>query len=133
MANRPTTLNDLRNRESGNRGGNQQQRSTHLRNPDNAGQRGGSGGLFGGMDGVQEKHPRREHWCDMWTTTFCPNFSIWSFTFLNVIIQLVIFIASLIFTSQTNQGINEHWFLGNSLETLEKWGMRMPYKIKDDV
>jgi len=69
----------------------------------------------------------------MWTTTFCPNFTIWSFTFLNVLIQLIIFIASVIFTSTTDQGINDHWFLGNSLETLEKWGMRMPYKIKDNA
>ena len=84
------------------------------------------------MDGVQEKHPRKEHWCDMWTTTFCPNFTIWSFTFLNVVIQLLIWIASLIYTSQTTQGINDHWFLGNSLETLDNWGMRMPYKIKED-
>lgn len=69
----------------------------------------------------------------MWTTTFCPNFNIWSFTFLNVFIQLIVFIATIIFTTTTDQGINDHWFLGNSLETLEKFGMRMPYKIKDDV
>ena len=44
------------------------------------------------------------------------------------------FIASLIYTSSnTDQGINDHWFLGNSLETLDKWGMRMPYKIKEDM
>ena len=102
MANRAMTLNDLRNRENGGGGGRQPPNNMRLRNPDAApagGQGGGSGGLFGGMDGDQEKHPRREHWCDMWTTTFCPNFTIWSFTFLNVIIQLIVFIASLIFTS----------------------------------
>jgi membrane associated rhomboid family serine protease len=40
-------------------------------------------------------------------------------------------VATLIFSSQTEQGLNDHWFLGNSLEVLEDWGMRMPYKIKE--
>ena len=83
------TLNDLRNREAGGGGPSQAPRNMRLNNPDapppNRG-RGGDRRLFGGMDGVQEKHPRRENWCDMWTTTFCPNFTIWSFTFLNVIV-----------------------------------------------
>ena len=69
----------------------------------------------------------------MWTTQFCQNFTVWSFTFLNVLVQLIVFIASLIYTSTTDQGINDHWFLGNSLETLDKWGARMPYKIKEDM
>lgn len=85
------------------------------------------------MDGEQEKHPRREHYCDMWTTTFCPNFTIWSFTFLNVCVQLIVFIGSLIYTSQTEQGLNEKMFLGNSLECLQDFGMRMPFKIKEDI
>lgn len=69
----------------------------------------------------------------MWTTTFCPNFTICSFTFLNCLLQLIVFIVMLVYTSTTDQGLNSSWFLGNSLETIEKFGMRMPYKIKEDV
>lgn len=29
--------------------------------------------------------------------------------------------------------MNEKMFLGNSLETLQVFGMRMPYKIKEDM
>jgi len=67
----------------------------------------------------------------MWTTTFCPAFTIWSFTFINIMIQFILYIATLIYTSQTDQGLNDQWFLGNSLETLEFFGLRMPYKIKE--
>ena len=126
MANRPMTLNDLRNRENGSNA--QQPTGRNLRNPDSVG---GSGGLFGGMDGIQEKHPRTEHWGDMWTTTFCPNFTIWSFTALNVIIQVIIYLATVIYTSETDQGLNEKWFLGNSIECLKDFGMRIPYLIKE--
>ena len=128
---RPVTLADLNNR-----GGNRAppSNSQQYRVQDGGGANNRSNGLFGGMDGVQIKPPRRENWCDMWTTQFCPNFTIWSFTFLNVLVQLIVFIATLIYTSSsTNQGINNSWFLGNSLETLDKWGMRMPYKIKEDM
>ena len=52
------------------------------------------------MDGqVVEKPPREYNYCDMWTSTFCPNFTIWSFTFLNVLAQIIIYIAELIHTS----------------------------------
>ena len=83
------------------------------------------------MDGVQEKHPRSEHWGDMWTTTFCPNFSMCSFTAINVIIQFTLWIVTLIYTTQTDEGLNEKWFLGNSIETLKDFGMRIPYLIKE--
>ena len=43
-------------------------------------------------------HPREYNYCQMWTATFCPNFTIWSFTFLNVIIQFIVFLASLFYT-----------------------------------
>ena len=108
MANRPTTLADLRREQGppqarGPRAGGMH--SLNVDAPAPARNEGGRGGgrsgrrLFGGMDGVQEKHPRNEHYGDMWTTTFCPNFTIWSFTFLNVLLQLIIFIATLIYTS----------------------------------
>jgi len=50
------------------------------------------------MDGQQTKPVMQEHWGDMWTTTFCPTFTIWSFTFLNVCVQLIYFVATLIYT-----------------------------------
>lgn len=68
----------------------------------------------------------------MWTTQFCPNFSMCSFTFINVIIQIACWILTLIVSSGTDQGLNDNWFLGASMEALQKCGMRMPYAIKED-
>ena len=127
MSNRPMTLQDLQN----NRNAGARQPPRNMSNP----AQGGGGArrpLFGGMDGVQEKHPRQENYCDMWTTTFCPNFTIWSFTFLNVLVQLIFYIGTLIYTSTTEQGLNKYMFLGNSLETLHDFGMRMPFEIKEN-
>ena len=67
----------------------------------------------------------------MWTSIFCPNFTIFSFTLLNVLVQILVWIATLIYTCEaTDEGLNDYWFLGNSKETLVTFGMRMPYDIK---
>jgi len=84
------------------------------------------------MDGQQAKLPRQEHYGDMWTTTFCPSFTIWSFTFLNVIVQLIVFIATLFYTqSSSEQGFTPWMFLGNTPECMKTFGMRMPFLIKE--
>jgi len=68
----------------------------------------------------------------MWTTTFCPSFAVCSFTCINVLLQITFYFITLIYTSQTEQGLNDKWFLGNARETLMDFGMRMPYMIKED-
>ena len=69
----------------------------------------------------------------MWTATFCPNFTIWSFTFLNVIIQFIVFLASLFYTQslENEEGFAEYMLWGNREEALQRFGMRMPWRIKD--
>eukprot|EP00353_Schmidingerella_taraikaensis_P003034 CAMPEP_0185567722 /NCGR_PEP_ID=MMETSP0434-20130131/894_1 /TAXON_ID=626734 ORGANISM="Favella taraikaensis, Strain Fe Narragansett Bay" /NCGR_SAMPLE_ID=MMETSP0434 /ASSEMBLY_ACC=CAM_ASM_000379 /LENGTH=197 /DNA_ID=CAMNT_0028182011 /DNA_START=23 /DNA_END=616 /DNA_ORIENTATION=+ len=135
MANRPMTLGDLRAREGG--GGAPARgppRNMQAMNVQNGGGGGGGGSrrLFGGMDGVQEKHPRNEHYWDMWTTTFCPNFTIWSFTFLNVLLQMIVYIAMLFYTQSTSEtGFTFYMLWGNTPEALQRFGMRMPIRIKE--
>ena len=51
---------------------------------------------------------------------------------MNVLAQIIIYIAELIHTSQTEEELNDYWFLGISRETLQAFGMRMPFKIKDN-
>lgn len=68
----------------------------------------------------------------MWTTTFCPNFTCSSFTALLVIAQALVYIACLVFTNMLEAGFNDAFFLGVQPETLQNFGMRMPYLIKED-
>ena len=68
----------------------------------------------------------------MWTATFCPNFTIWSFTFLNVTIQAIIYFAALAYTQSTSEnGFPFYMLWGNTPETLQRFGMRMPWRIKE--
>ena len=67
----------------------------------------------------------------MWTYTFCPGFSLCSFTFVMSMVILVIFIAELIVTSVGEEGaLNNMFFLGIRLDTLKSFGMRIPWLIK---
>ena len=104
---RPVTLNDLRARESAARGGGNRGAARN-------GPNGNLGGaLFNGMDGVESNvEPRKETYFDMWKFTFCPNFTMKSFTFTLVAIQLFIYIVMLVFTIMTDKGLNEYLFLG---------------------
>lgn len=60
--------------------------------------------MFGGSKGVQDKHPRLENFWDMWKFTFCPHFRICSFTFLLIVLQLLVFIAEDIHSGATTEG-----------------------------
>ncbi len=62
-------------------------------------------------DGV-EKDPRDENYWDMWKTTFCPNFTMCSFTFLIILLQLIFFVITLIHTAFMENGLNDMFFLG---------------------
>lgn len=70
------------------------------------------------MDGQQPKEPRKENFCNMWTYTFCPNFSPCSFTFIMSMTLFVIFIAEFIHTLTLGDGLNDKFFLGAQLKTL---------------
>ena len=63
-------------------------------------------------DGVA-KDPRDETYWDTWKTTFCPDFTMCSFTFLILVVQLIFFIVTLIHTvNYTEKGLNDTFFLG---------------------
>ena len=81
-------------------------------------------------DGVA-KDPRDENYWDMWKTTFCPDFTMCSFTFLMLVVQLIFFIITLIHTvNYTEKGLNSTFFLGIQPYSLQVFGMRMPYYMK---
>jgi len=67
----------------------------------------------------------------MWRYTFCPNFSVLSFTFLICVAQLLIFIGEMWHTLKNTDSLNEKFFLGIQLQTLQVFGMRMPWLIKE--
>ena len=123
---KPVTLSDLNNR------GVQQANQYRVRGNRAQAQRAqgmNTGGLFGGLDGEQTKLPREETYCDMWTTTFCPNFTCCSFTAMLVLLQTVLFITGLVYSNMLESGMCDYYFLGTSKETLMNMGLRMPYRI----
>ena len=114
------TLADLNNRGGGGGGGGRGAPQSRVQQI----------GLFGSGQQEVTKHPRLETYCDMWTTTFCPNFSICSFSFLNVLLQILVFVGTLVHSMQTELGLNRFIFLGINPFVLEMWGMRMPWFIR---
>ena len=89
------------------------------------------GGLIGGEQGVDAgKHPRKYNYWDMWKTTFCPQFSPLSFTFLLWLIITVVFAVLLGVMAMPEKQLNENLFLGPDLKTLHAWGALDPYMIR---
>jgi hypothetical protein len=83
------------------------------------------------MDGYEgRKGARGETYCEMWTTTFCPNFSCSSFTSVLVVAQILVYVTMVIHTTLLEAGLNDLFFLGIQVETLDKFGLRIPYKIQ---
>jgi len=57
--------------------------------------------------------PRTESYADMWRLTLCPSFKYKSFTFINSVVQGVLFFIELILSATDEKtGLNEHMFLG---------------------
>ena len=54
----------------------------------------------------------------MWQQTFCPRLKFKSVTTILVVVQILYFIAALIYTGVAAGGLNENFFLGMQLETL---------------
>ena len=67
----------------------------------------------------------------MWKLAFCPRFSCKSVIVILVMVQLLLFIAGLIYTGAAVGTLNEIFFLGLQWETLQRFGMRMPWLIHD--
>jgi len=64
----------------------------------------------------------------MWKLTFCPGFKVFSAVFFIAIIQIVVYIIELAHTKSSGlKALNENFFLGPQLWTLQEMGMRMPY------
>lgn len=66
----------------------------------------------------------------MWKLTFCPHFRICSFTFLLIIVEIIVFVAEAIHSGVANKKLNKYFFLGSELQTQQVFGMRIPYAIR---
>ena len=87
-------------------------------------------GLTGNMGASAGKPPREESYWDMWMTTFCPKFSIISFTFMIWAINTAVYIVTLFFTVSPNKELNYYVFLGPDLKTLHNWGALYAFEIQ---
>ena len=89
------------------------------------------GGLMGGGGGaLADKHPREESYWDMWKTTFCPQFTMVSFTFLAWVIMTAVYLFTLCMMISPSKDLNSRVFLGPDLETLHAWGALDAYEIQ---
>ena len=62
--------------------------------------------------------------------TFCPTFTIFSFIFVITLVDIIVFITSLIATGVKGERMNSENFLGPSTDVLVLFGSNYPYKIK---
>ena len=88
------------------------------------------GGLTGGGGNIG-KTPREENYWDMWKSTFCPQFTIVSFTFMIWVLNTICYIGTLIMTWVKNdRDLNYYVFLGPDLRVLHTWGALDAYEIR---
>ena len=92
------------------------------------------GSLLGTMGGGQDigKHPRTENYWDMWKSTFCPRFTPFSFTFCIFAVNTTAYFLSLFMAATPSKELNQYVFLGADLETLHKWGALDAYEIHEN-
>jgi membrane associated rhomboid family serine protease len=62
--------------------------------------------------------------------TFCPTFSIVSFIFFITIVDIIVYIATLIGTGVSGQYLDSQNFLGPSGKTLDNFGEKNGYKMR---
>ena len=74
--------------------------------------------------------PRKESYMDMWISTFCPQFSYFSFTFLIFAINTAVYVITLLMCMGGGRELNSYVFLGPDLKTLHKWGALDSYEIQ---
>ena len=63
--------------------------------------------------------------------TFCPTFTIKSFVFFIAIVNIIMYIVSLVWTF-TDYQLNQSYFMGPNLFVLKKLGMKIPYFMRYD-
>ena len=68
----------------------------------------------------------------MWKYTFCPDFTVKSFTFIFCVLIFIIWIIELIANSAIEGGLNDNFFLGAHLKTHQIFGMRMPWLVQQN-
>lgn len=77
------------------------------------------------------KRAMQENFWDMWKNTFCPQFRLVSFTFFMVILNLLVWIMTLIFTGiNSDYRLNSKVFLGAPPKLLDQWGAKNPYMMQ---
>ena len=87
-------------------------------------------GPLTGQGGNIGKPPRKENYWDMWKSTFCSNFTVWSFTFMVYLVNTIVYLATLFMTIiQSDRELNDKVFLGPDLRILHKWGALDAYEI----
>ena len=92
-------------------------------------------GMFGGLTGQGGnigKLPREENYWDMWKSTFCPQFTVVSFTFLIWLVNTAAYVATLFMAVSPNKELNDKVFLGPDLYTLHAWGALDAYEIQQN-
>ena len=52
------------------------------------------------------KHPRQENYWDMWKSTFCPQFSYFSFTFMIFALNTLMYLLTLLMTLGADRTLN---------------------------
>lgn len=71
------------------------------------------------INSLSTKPPRKENYFEMWQTSLCPKLAFKTFTFVNVLVQLLLFFVSVAFSGTDEYGLNEQIFLGNNQVTLD--------------
>ena len=83
-----------------------------------------------GQGGWAGKQPRHENYLDMWKSTFCPQFTPISFTFIIWVINTSIYVMSVLMMASPGKRFNPLIFLGPDLQTLVNWGALYPWEIR---
>jgi len=91
-------------------------------------------GMYGGLTGqggATTKPPRKENYWDMWKGTFCPQFTMLSFTFIIWVTNTLVYMATLFATVRPSRELNYYVFLGPELTTLHAWGALDAWEIRN--
>jgi membrane associated rhomboid family serine protease len=61
--------------------------------------------------------------------TFCPSFSIYSFIFFVTVVDVIVYLTTLIVSFTSGGGFNSGQFLGPDVLILDDFGAENPYKL----
>jgi len=75
-------------------------------------------------------NPRQETFFDMLKFTFCPTFTIFSFIFFITIVEILVYITTLIATWVKGNGMDSNYFLGPEQIILKNFGANYPYALR---